>query len=204
MIYIFNLNRCVTSGTQNLERVEFFARYLNIRQLGLEDQSSVNVLGIRINFAIINILSKGQSWYNSLGYYSDVYKEEIRYWHEIRSVTLDQVLPMILSKNYNNYEDTINDDYYDNVLKFYCESLGEDIYENNYNEAIEASLNFIKENTRDIDFNQNIGVVFSLIYLRIKSRENLTYEIALSYSILIQLMSLIIPYKRFMLIKFLV
>lgn len=91
-IYIDNLNRCGTnSGTYLLKKIDDLAALMpNIKYIGLKDGSSI--YDEKINLQFLKILAKGQSWYNSLGYISDNYENEIAHNKELCDSTLIQLL----------------------------------------------------------------------------------------------------------------
>lgn len=89
-IYVDSLGRCgyiynkseFASGKQLLENVEKVAELIgNIDQIKLIDASELIIPpepekgghSLRINLWALKILTTGQSWYNSLGYFSDLY-----------------------------------------------------------------------------------------------------------------------------------
>lgn len=81
-IKIIKLRRFVYSGKTNLTNLELFSRKIGIKYLKLEDQSKVTwndyfdiTNGIDIDFALLNIMIKGQSYYNGLGYYQKDYSK---------------------------------------------------------------------------------------------------------------------------------
>ena len=75
-IIIEQLNKCVTSGKQNLINIENFAASMpSIKYISLFDNSmltlcnnGVNYIAIKLN--IFSILCNNESWYNTKGYYS--------------------------------------------------------------------------------------------------------------------------------------
>jgi hypothetical protein len=82
-IKIVTLARCKNNpgnGTELMQLVEEVAKLIpNVLYLKLEDAANITLSnGSKINLAFLKILTKGESWYNSLGYYSDTYEEEKR------------------------------------------------------------------------------------------------------------------------------
>ncbi len=76
-IYIDILEKCGKPGTDSLRKVDELAKKIpSVEYIGLEDQSEIIKCDHTINLAIIKILTKGESWYNSLGYVSNNYEIE--------------------------------------------------------------------------------------------------------------------------------
>ena len=76
MIYIDTLSKCIASGTNTLEKMDSLARKLNIGELQLFDGSGIDDCGVKVNLSKLQILSTGESWYNSKGYQSPEYHDE--------------------------------------------------------------------------------------------------------------------------------
>ena len=71
------LKKCGKSGTDSLDKVYKLAQMIStVKYIELEDVAELDECGYKINLAIIKILTKGESWYNSLGYVSDNYEME--------------------------------------------------------------------------------------------------------------------------------
>lgn len=76
-IFIDVLQKCGKSGTDSLDKVYKLAQMIpTVKYIGLEDVSGLDSCDYNINLAMIKILTKGESWYNSLGYVSDNYEIE--------------------------------------------------------------------------------------------------------------------------------
>lgn len=78
-IEIVTLAKCGNnSGTKLLQLVEQLAYLMpNVTYLKLLDAATLEFQDYKkLNLAFFKILTKGESWYNSLGYYSDNYEEE--------------------------------------------------------------------------------------------------------------------------------
>jgi hypothetical protein len=76
-IEISTLAKCGKSGTDSLSKVYQLAKLLpNIKYIELYDDSTISKCGFEIRLAYIKILTTGQSWYNSHGYFSRYYKTE--------------------------------------------------------------------------------------------------------------------------------
>ena len=71
-ITIEQLNKCITSGKQNLINIENFAASMpSIKYISLMDKSMLRICeGVNIKLDIFLILCDNESWYNKKGYYS--------------------------------------------------------------------------------------------------------------------------------------
>jgi hypothetical protein len=73
-IHIDNLSKCKFKGSESLKIVENLAKKIpNINYISLADLSDISISSseINIDLTVLKILTKGESWYNSLGYVSD-------------------------------------------------------------------------------------------------------------------------------------
>ena len=84
-LVVYSLDKCLLTGTDILLRLEKFIGSLNqdgfeIEYVILGDESHITWkserYSIKVNLAKLKIITKGQSWYNSMGYYQDNYEEE--------------------------------------------------------------------------------------------------------------------------------
>ena len=76
-IHIENLNKCGPyKGTDMMLSVIEYAKEAKIPKLELMDKSKLYLCKSAVNLAYLNILSSGQSWYNSKDFYSDEYNAE--------------------------------------------------------------------------------------------------------------------------------
>ena len=110
-IEIIKLKRCFYSGKNTLNNLELLSKHIGIKYLKLEDQSKVTwydhldiTNGIDIDFALLNIMVKGESYYNSLGYYQRDYFLEKTKWDNISNETFFNYLEYIQTLDYNSYE----------------------------------------------------------------------------------------------------
>lgn len=77
-IYVSSLHKCGFSGSEILKKIEKFARLLkHVNKITITDISTIKICGMPISLAILKIITKGESWYNSLGYRSIDYNDEI-------------------------------------------------------------------------------------------------------------------------------
>ena len=114
-IYIELLERCGINGSQTIRKIEQLAVKLeNISYISLEDDSTLKVypeFDIWINLYIYKILTKGQSWYNSLDYYSDNYEQELDENAKFKTMTIKEFQEDVSSSDINNkkYNKHLND-----------------------------------------------------------------------------------------------
>lgn len=142
-IEIVTLAKCGhNSGTKLLQLVDQLAYLMpNVTYLKLLDAASLSFPDYKkLNLAFFKILTKGESWYNSLGYYSDNYEEE---------------------KNHN--QNIIQTPYYillENLIKDYVEAfkqknskeiMQEKMIELEGNNALRVFYNMYKKNIENYD-----------------------------------------------------
>jgi hypothetical protein len=91
-LYIHSLQKCSINGTETLKKLEELAKSIShINELGLLDASVIEKSCIKdketkifhFSLRLLKILTNGRSWYNSLGYVSDNYEEELKHNTEI-------------------------------------------------------------------------------------------------------------------------
>jgi len=72
-IYVDTLAKCgITSGNQILTMLDKLAdRMSNIKYIELSDASEITICSTGINLYMLKLLTTGQSWYNSRGYFSN-------------------------------------------------------------------------------------------------------------------------------------
>jgi hypothetical protein len=119
-IYITSLNKCGITGSNSLKKVEEVAKLLpNIKSINLMDASTINKCGVELDLAIIKILTKGQSWYNSLGYYSDNYKDEIDHNKNILDLSCKDFFESVFEKCFEKFLVSNSKEIINNTLKMY-------------------------------------------------------------------------------------
>ncbi len=160
-IYIGLLHKCSIHGTESLRRIEEVAKRLSDKtsiMIELADASSIEYCSnIFINLAILKIITKGESWYNSLGYVSDNYEIEkshnsvirelscIRFIEELYRIKINTLMERYSkSKIIENIKRLESDQsrYAINKKNDYIYIL------NNYEEFIESKINIIKDSIK--------------------------------------------------------
>lgn len=140
IIIISWINEC-TNTKDTIKKVEEVARTVNINKIILDDGSElINEIDgkeYRISLSILYILAHNKSWYNSLGYISDNYENELIHNEKLINLSLDNFIENkdLLSRFlyiFNNY--TAND-----IVKDVMKSI-----KNNKIKTIEE-FNIVKE-----------------------------------------------------------
>jgi hypothetical protein len=76
VLHIGKLDRCGIKGSETLKKIEEFARMSGFKKITLKDESFIYICTKLFGLAQLKILTKGESWYNSLGYKSTNYDNE--------------------------------------------------------------------------------------------------------------------------------
>ena len=79
ILFVGYLKKCGNhKGTQLLKLVEELAKSMpNINEIRLHDESEIDIgCGIEVSLSTFKIITKGLSWYNSLGYWSENQEDE--------------------------------------------------------------------------------------------------------------------------------
>ena len=120
-ISITSLDKCGIPGSKSLKKVEEVAKLLPIKinSINLMDASSINKCGVDLDLAIIKILTNGQSWYNSLGYYSDNYKDEIDHNKNILDLSCKDFFESVFEKCFEKFLVSNSKEIINNKLKMY-------------------------------------------------------------------------------------
>ena len=70
-VEIDKLDKCGIQGSESIKMVEEALKQIpTVKKIKLTDASTISVCEESIKLSCLKILSKGESWYNSLGYYS--------------------------------------------------------------------------------------------------------------------------------------
>jgi len=132
-IFIENLDKCgITRGTELLQLFDKLAEEMpNIKHIDLEDESIIEICDELLYLYLIKILTKGQSWYNSHGYFSENHESDKR--HNERFINM----------KYQKLED----DLYDKELKKFKLENSIEMYQQKLRES--------KKKLDDLEFNIN-------------------------------------------------
>ena len=191
-IKIEQINKCNYSGTQILENIEFLAKGTSssIKSIKLDDASNVMInKKLKISLKYLYILSKGESWYNSLGYYSIDHKKNKEEWNILRNKNMSHIFSEILGFNNN----ILNINYY---FKLGVKHMSE-IF--NLKEIIIESLKYVEKNWK-LMYNNNIkelevNVVYSMIHVIIKHDNDIFDDFANMFYILLSFITPLIKYN---------
>lgn len=216
-IEIVSLKKCSLSGKENLENLELLARNLGyIKYLFLEDQSTIywtdlinpeNI--INIDLSLLCIMTKENSYYNSLGYFQQEYDNEKLEWNIIRNMNFYDYLENIQYLDYDSYSNIKSIFFHNGLELFSTNHLNRKINENNFNDIINQASDFIVDN-----FNNFYGNFYeiktvknyelsTLIYSYIKNNIQIPFIEKIYHYLIISLFGLSIEYSRDNLIKYL-
>jgi len=103
-ILIDSLHKCGThSGTSLLKKIDDLVMKMpQIEYIELKD--GAEIYDDKIRLAFLKILSKGQSWYNSLGYFSSNYENEKNHNDLLRNMPLQELLDSCKQKLQESFE----------------------------------------------------------------------------------------------------
>ena len=99
MLKINMISKCSSSGTVFLEKLDQLAKIMKIDSIELEDKSnlifSCGGKKVKLELPLLYILSTGQSWYNSKGYISSNYEDEVDKNSKLLDITIDKLITSI-------------------------------------------------------------------------------------------------------------
>lgn len=197
-IGISNLNRCGFSGTHILERIDLLAMHVKANSIYLDDQSSIPFGDIRLDFGVLNILVKGKSWYNSMGYFQVDYEKEKNVWDIIREYTLLELFKEMKNIPYSQYK-AINKGFFTDGMEFFADMNGTHVDEFTYYHLIEELIYYLRS---VFDVNTEMKTLMLEMYIVAKSDSILDDDKAkIDYFLLLSSISYITPYTRFPLTK---
>jgi hypothetical protein len=105
-ISISLLEKCGITGSELLNKVEKLARIISkIEYIDLVDASHIEKCDYIINLALLKILTKGESWYNSLGYKSSTYDVEVANNRKFMNMDCKTFFDYVFNKNFEKYMD---------------------------------------------------------------------------------------------------
>jgi hypothetical protein len=100
-IYIETLQKCgTTSGTELLKMFDTLAKRMpNIKYIGLQDASDIEICEQSIHLSMLKILTNGLSWYNSHGYFSEYKDSEITHNEAIINMEYEKFIDIVYKRN---------------------------------------------------------------------------------------------------------
>jgi hypothetical protein len=142
-IHVYYLSKCGEhTGTSLLEKIDELARSMpNINYIKLDDKSSIYINDYEIKLAVLKILTKGISWYNSLGYFSSNYENEKLHNEQLRNTPLIDILNSCKDKLIENLEEE-----YKPLKKQYTDTRQIDNYISKYKKEIDERISSLKSN----------------------------------------------------------
>lgn len=129
-------------GTELLEIIELLAQYKNIPKIILEDQSSVKFGNYDLDLATLLILTKGKSWYNSMGYFQSNFENEKREWELIRKRSLEDVFTYILTLEYDLI-DSKNKGWFDDALIIFSSIQESELNSETYRDLLVGLMEYL-------------------------------------------------------------
>jgi hypothetical protein len=165
MLEVNNLDKCKNiSGTDILKNIIRYAKHKRVPKICLFDESNVMVCDgdIKIPLSSLKILSTGESWYNSFGFKSDYYEEEIKQNREF------------ISKKFKDVVD-IGDVIYYQVLEKIIGKNSEEIAEKSVQQIFQKIALYLKTKYSVCDYydEEDIGIIKDLI---LDLRHRLLYD----------------------------
>ena len=155
-IRIERLGKCKLKGGETLNIIELIAKQLeNISYISLEDDSTLKVFPefeIWINLYIYKILTKGQSWYNSLHYYSDNYEQEKIDNAKFKTMTIENFHKYINTNAINKIQYNTHFEKYPSIFSVQTnKNMNVEEFYNNIMEMINNYPNIKKVNWLEYD-----------------------------------------------------
>jgi hypothetical protein len=180
-IFIDSLDKCGThSGTSLLKKIdELVMKMPDIKYTELKD--GAEIYDDKIRLAFLKILSKGQSWYNSLGYFSSNYENEKNHNDLLRNMPLQELLDSCkqkLQESFKKYntEEALKSRLViitrEDIIKYrYIESLYKELKNNieNYEEFFSTEINKIDKRIESLK--KNIKITFPGIDSESKTKD---------------------------------
>jgi hypothetical protein len=150
-IYIETLQKCgTTSGTELLKMFDTLAKRMpNIKYIGLQDASDIEICEQSIHLSMLKILTNGQSWYNSHGYFSEYHDSEISHNEAIINMEYEKFIDIVYKRNLELFP-------LENSIEVFIKKikLREKIIDKISNLSIERTLSAIENES--LQHNQNV------------------------------------------------
>jgi hypothetical protein len=125
-IYIDSLSKCgSTSGGDLLTMIYTIAKEMpkNIKYIELVDASQIKICSTKISLRTLKILTTGQSWYNSHGYYSENYDSEKTHNEEIINMNYENFIDIVYKKRLEKFKSENSIEQLRNLLESRKEQL---------------------------------------------------------------------------------
>lgn len=166
-INIIMLDKCgSTSGTELLQMYNTLAeRMPNIKYIKLYDASKIEICSNLISLYMIKILTTGQSWYNSQGYFSKEHEYDKMHNESKINMNYEEFINMVYKKDFETFARKNSIEQFTEELeknKKTFDELNDKLKENPFNEydADEDDYNYSKKMIAEyqykIDHHQDI------------------------------------------------
>jgi hypothetical protein len=169
-------------------------------QATAKQKSSIKCGEFDFDLASLLILTKGQSWYNSLGYKQENYNSENNEWLILREMSFNKL--DFTSLTYSSIKKG-RKSWFDHGLEIFAMYNGMELNNDNFVDILSLAIETINS---EFDVEEKIAICSSIIYLKIKNgelcREN-EFIIIINY-LYITLCSYFIHYTRYPLIKYII
>lgn len=195
-VLITEINKCGFTGTELLERIELLAQNEGAPKIMLEDQSSVTYGAYRLDLASLSILTKGRSWYNSMGYYSENHGFESQEWEVIRRSRIADILVHLSTITYDEYISK-NKGWFDDGLDLFAYLNETEVTEENFEDMLNEFVYYLSATFDVNDTAESFGIILSIL-----SKNNVSedYE-CMNYLMMLGAISYSIRYTRHPLVK---
>ena len=102
-IYIDSLKKCGITGLQSLKKIIDIASRLNfIKKIMLDDMSGISVCSYEIDLPFMKILTNGMSWYNSAGFISSNFENEVIHNNKMIKLPFSEFMKQVYNNNISN------------------------------------------------------------------------------------------------------
>ena len=117
-ISIQHLYKCgITTGTKLLQLFDKLAEKIpKIKHIQLTDASSIEICDQEIQLWLIKILTNGQSWYNSHGYFSSDHESDKSHNKEMINMEYKKFRDIVYAQDLELFKQKNSIDYYQEVL----------------------------------------------------------------------------------------
>jgi hypothetical protein len=175
-ISIERLDKCgSTSGTELLQMYDKLAeRMPNIKYIKLYDASKIEICSNLISLYMIKILTTGQSWYNSQGYFSENHESEKLHNESKINMNYEEFIDIVYRKDFETFSRKNSIEQFTKELeknKKTFDELNDKLKEKPFNEydADEDDYNYSKKKITEYQY--KIDHYYEIINSYIKEQE---------------------------------
>lgn len=168
------IQKCLYSGSSSLEKLECLLKFTSskIVYVKLYDASVITwkvfisdmnkEVEIKLSLQSLYILSKGMSWYNSLGYFENNYKENKDRYHYFGNMSMKDYLNFMLTTTQEPFKNFLYSQ--TNIIKEYSKAM------------ISSLLSLYVPMIEELcDLNHSVNGLCCLIHTHIKSSDLLSF-----------------------------